>query len=78
MNTPTPVTKQRLILAVAHFLADCQFGKGLLLQEELERDVLKDHRPTLAVEWHRLREASGIVGYPSVEEATKVLEKILR
>lgn len=65
--------KKLFIRELAEFLVDNQAGKSISLQVEGERpSILK--WPLL---WQRLRGATPLFGYPTVEEAEKELTEFL-
>lgn len=69
--------KTKLIKELAYFLANDQGGKSIVLQMECWRPA-NDRRPTLAKEWARLCQVSGIREYSSYEETLKHLEDLLK
>lgn len=68
--------KEKLIKQLAEFLVDKQAAKGICAGMESHRPT-EDIRPRFAIEWAALRDAAGTFGYPTVEEETKRLTKLL-
>jgi hypothetical protein len=64
----------KLLHALAEYLAGDQAAKSIIL--ELERDAQPiGHR--WAEEWANLRDASGLIGWPTVEDAYQHLRDLL-
>ena len=68
--------KKLFIERLAEFLVDNQAGKGISLQVELERGD-GGRMPRWGSEWARLRNATPLFGYPTVEEAIEQLTEFL-
>lgn len=64
--------KKRFIIALAEFLADNQASKGIMLGIETQSAPVK-----WASEWAKLRSATPLLGYPTVEEAVEILTDFL-
>lgn len=74
--SPTP--KQHCIEELAHFLVDQQGAKSILLELETRcRTIRDDDRPRFAHEWALLRDAAGLTGYPTYDEALQILTTLL-
>lgn len=68
--------KKEFIEKLAHFLADNQGGKSVLLQLEYQR-MSSDPRPCLAKEWATLRSMFPVPGWSTYEETLKNLTDFL-
>jgi len=68
--------KKEFIRRLAKFCVGNQAGKSILL--EMETRVPKPSpMPSLAKEWATLRHATPLQGYPTYDEAVKVLGEFL-
>ena len=68
--------RTQFIKALAAFLADNQAGKSIAI--ELETKFPPVHRIMWAQEWAKLRGATPLFGYPTVEEAERTLAEFLK
>lgn len=74
------VRKERFLKELAKFLSDNFGGKSIELQVQAVAVRNKSWlagRPTFALEWAALRDAAGLCGYESPEEAVEHLQKLL-
>lgn len=69
--------KKEFIEALAHFLADNQAAKSIMLQIEGNAPV-SDPRPKLAHEWASLRGKFPVSGWITYEETLKSLTEFLK
>lgn len=69
--------KARFIRTLAEFLAGNQAGKSIELEMEV-RSPRPEPLTSWAKEWGKLRGASSLCGYPTVDEAEKTLTEFLK
>jgi len=67
----------RFIRILAEFLAGNQAGKSIELEMEV-RNPRPSPMTSWAQEWGKLRGASSLCGYPTVEEAERSLTEFLK
>jgi hypothetical protein len=72
---PEPTLRSKFIKELAQFLAGGAPEKSMML--EITRGDPTNKAHTIMTEWANLRAASGLFGYPTVEEAEAHLRRFL-